>query len=208
MKTNITVCIGLLFWLICAHAERSICWCLLNKAVRIQNRKQGQIRMQSIYQDRLLTLARHVREQASSPLEAPTHIAEVNNPVCGDRIRAAIIIENDVIVATHVEAKGCALCEAGGGLWLKSVLRQTMSSLPEFYATLTSWLAGQEDQNNGVIFSDGLHSFQPVRAIKNRHKCVTLAFSTADKFKRVWKLALRWADLEPILKHGKLINCD
>ena len=141
------------------------------------------MRMQSIYQERLLTLARLVREQANSPLETPTHTAEVNNPICGDRIRATIILENNVIVGTHVEAKGCALCEAGAGLWLNSVLSQTMSSLPGFHAALTSWLAGQEDQNNGVIFSDGLDSFAPVRAIKNRHKCVTLAFSTADKFK-------------------------
>ena len=141
--------------------------------------------MQSIYQDQLLTLARHVREQTNSPLVTPTHTAEVNNPVCGDRIRATIITENDVIVGTHVEAKGCALCEAGAGLWLNSVLNQTMSSLPVFHAALTSWLEGQEYQNNYVAFSDELDSFSPVRSIKNRHKCVTLAFSTANKFKRV-----------------------
>ena len=141
--------------------------------------------MQSIYQDQLLALARHVREGKNTPLATPTHTAEVNNPVCGDSIRTAIIIENNVIVAAHAEAKGCALCEAGAGLWMNSVVGQAMSSLPVYHATLTAWLTGQEDQSNNIVFADGLDSFAPVRAIKNRHKCVTLAFSTADKFKMV-----------------------
>ena len=139
--------------------------------------------MQSIYQDQLLALARHVREQKTTPLESPTHTAEVNNSICGDLIRAAIIIENNVIIAAHAEAKGCALCEAGAGLWLNTVVGQAMSSLPGYHAALTSWLAGQEDQSNIVVFADSLNSFKPVRAIKNRHKCVTLAFSTADEFR-------------------------
>jgi nitrogen fixation NifU-like protein len=140
--------------------------------------------MHSIYQDRLLALARYVREQKATPLEKPTHSAEVNNPVCGDYIGASIIIKNNVIVAAHADAKGCALCEAGAGLWLNSVAGQTMSSLTDYHDALTSWLAGQGDQNGNVVFAFGLDSFEPVRAIKNRHKCVTLAFSTADKFKK------------------------
>ncbi len=141
--------------------------------------------MQSIYQDQLLALARHVREGKNTPLATPTHTAEVNNPVCGDRIRTAIIIKNNVIVAAHAEAKGCALCEAGAGLWMNSVIGQAMSSLPAYHDALTGWLAGQEDQNSNTLFADGLNSFAPVRVIKNRHRCVTLAFSTADKFKKV-----------------------
>ena len=78
--------------------------------------------MKSIYQDQLLALARHARKQTNIPLIAPTYTAEVNNPVCGDRVRASVIVENNIIVEAHAEAKGCALCEAGTGLWLNSVL--------------------------------------------------------------------------------------
>ena len=141
--------------------------------------------MQSIYQDQLLALARHMREQKASPLATPTHKAEANNPVCGDHISTSIILENNIIVAAHAKAKGCALCEAGAGLWLKNVVGQTMSSLPAHHAALISWLADENEPNHDVIFADMLEIFAPVRAIKNRHKCVTLAFSTADKFKRV-----------------------
>ena len=143
--------------------------------------------MKSLYHDQLLDLARHARKQTNNSLIAPTHSAEVNNPVCGDRVRTFVIVENNIIIEAHAVAKGCALCEAGTGLWLNSVLGHTMSSLPRYHAALANWLTGQEDQFSDLVFPDGLNSFAPVRAIKNRHKCVTLAFSTADRFEKVLK---------------------
>ncbi len=141
--------------------------------------------MQSIYQDQLLALARRVRDNSSIVLTEPSHVAEVNNPVCGDRVLSTIKLENNMIIAAHAEAKGCALCEAGAGLWLDIVVGQDISSLLSYHTALTSWLLGENDMEISVKFPNGLDSFSPVRPIKNRHKCVTLAFSTADKFKRV-----------------------
>ena len=141
--------------------------------------------MQSIYQDQLLALARRVRDNSSIILSAPTHVAEVNNPVCGDRVLSTIELKNNIIIAAHAEAKGCALCEAGAGLWLDIVVGQNISSLVSYHAALESWLAGNDASKISVKFPNGLDGFSPVRPIKNRHKCVTLAFSTADKFKIV-----------------------
>ena len=141
--------------------------------------------MQSIYQDKLLALARRARVNSLVELTAPTHRAEVNNPLCGDRILSAIRVENNVIIAAHVEAKGCALCEAGAGLWLDSVVGQNISSLSGYHSALTSWLAEQDDIDPSMKFAETLDSFSAVRPIKNRHKCVTLAFSAADKFNSV-----------------------
>ena len=141
--------------------------------------------MQSIYQAQLLALARRVRDNSSITLSAPTHTAEVNNPVCGDRVLSTIKVEKNIIIATHAVVKGCALCEAGAGLWLDSVLGQSIASLPSYHAALTSWLAEQNKTDILLNFAEGLDRFSPVRPIKNRHKCVTLAFSTAEKFKRI-----------------------
>ena len=135
--------------------------------------------MQSLYQDQLLALARAARSFA--PLTAPTHTAEVNNPVCGDRIRAALIVTDGQIRHAHAEAKGCALCEAGAGLWLKTVVGCDMAALPGLYDTLTDWLKTEDETGPDGISGDAA-AFLPVRAIKNRHKCVTLAFATAGKF--------------------------
>ena len=135
--------------------------------------------MQSLYQDQLLALARVAR--AGTALSAPTHTAEINNPVCGDRIRATLIVDGGRITHAHADAKGCALCEAGAGLWLNTVVGRDMTALPGLYNSLTDWLkADTEHRPDG--FSADIEAFVPVRAIKNRHKCVTLAFATADKF--------------------------
>ena len=135
--------------------------------------------MQSLYQDQLLALARGVR--STSALTAPTHIAEINNPVCGDRIRTSVTVTDGTITHAHAEAKGCALCEAGAGLWLNTVVGRDMTALPGLYDKLTDWLkADTEHRPDG--FSADIEAFIPVRAIKNRHKCVTLAFAAADKF--------------------------
>ena len=139
--------------------------------------------MQSLYQDQLLALARVAR--AGTALSAPTHTAEINNPVCGDRIRATLIVDGGRITHAHADAKGCALCEAGAGLWLNTVVGRDMAALPGLYDTLTDWLKANDeagDKSGLDGFSDGLSAFLPVRTIKNRHKCVTLAFATADKF--------------------------
>ena len=80
----------------------------------------------------------------ATALSAPTHTAEMNNPVCGDQIRATLTVAGGTITHAHAEAKGCALCEAGAGLWLGMVVGREMAALPGLYDTLTDWLkAGQ-----------------------------------------------------------------
>ena len=106
--------------------------------------------MQSIYQDQLLALARGAR--ASTALSAPTHTAEMNNPVCGDRIRATLTVAGGTITHAHAEAKGCALCEAGAGLWLGMVVGREMAALPGLYDTLTDWLKAGQAPLPGRIF--------------------------------------------------------
>ena len=85
------------------------------------------------------------------------------------------------ITAAHIEAKGCALCEAGAGLWLGTVIGQNLDALPGLFDSLTDWLKTDTEAGPDAFFGD-LSAFLPVRAIKNRHKCVTLAFATAEKF--------------------------
>ena len=137
--------------------------------------------MESLYQKQLLTLASSARDLPA--LEAPTHKSVVNNPVCGDRVTAIIEIQNDIIVASAVEAKGCALCEAGAGLWLQMTAKRPLSELSLLHDDLASWLKGEAEGGQPIGISHEIYTpLTPVRAIKNRHKCVLLAFSTADKF--------------------------
>ncbi len=142
----------------------------------------------SLYQDQLLALAKLARTAPS--IVTATHHAEAKNPVCGDHIVAQICVEGAQITAAGIKAKGCALCEAGAGLWLETVIGRSITELPLLYQSLDDWLT--TDDNTSPLQSsvkklpaENLTAFLPVRAIKNRHKCVTLAFATAEKFQPV-----------------------
>ena len=131
--------------------------------------------MEQIYQDRILAFARAARD--ATPLENATHRASVSNPTCGDRVDISLIVEGDRIRAVSAAVRGCALCEAGAGLQMGSLDDMPLQTLDDMRADLTAWLGGEDmaDINGDVAV------FEPVRAIRNRHKCVTLAFEAGVK---------------------------
>lgn len=129
--------------------------------------------MYQLYQDRILALAKTVRK--APELGDATHSATVSNPVCGDRVDIRIRVTSGEITAASTHVRGCALCEAGAGLLLELASGLSTTALTSLGDDLTAWLAGTE--NSGL--PDAMTAFAPVRAIRNRHKCVTLAFEAA-----------------------------
>jgi nitrogen fixation NifU-like protein len=138
--------------------------------------------LESLYQKQLLTLAGSARDLPT--LKNPTHSSVVNNPICGDKVTATIEIDDHIIIANAVEARGCALCEAGAGLWMHMVANRPLLELSLLHDQLASWLSGNAKSYRNIGIDTKIYTpLTPVRAIKNRHKCVLLAFSTADKFR-------------------------
>ena len=136
--------------------------------------------MDALYQQQILALARNIRDSAL--VAQPTHAAMVSNPTCGDRVNMTLRAHYNkkdklVIIAAGAEVRGCALCEAGAGLFLNIANELTSAEAVTLRSAFTAWLAG--DDNAAIHTRMGM--FQPVRSIKGRHKCVTLAFDAAVK---------------------------
>ena len=136
--------------------------------------------MDALYQQQILALARNIRYSAL--VAQPTHAAMVSNPTCGDRVNMTLQAHQDkkdklVITAAGAEVRGCALCEAGAGLFLNIANELTSAEAVTLRNAFTAWLAGDD---NAAIHTR-MEMFQPVRSIKGRHKCVTLAFDAAVK---------------------------
>ena len=131
--------------------------------------------MDALYQEKILAFAKATRGQ--TPLPAPTHAALVSNPTCGDQVDLKLQIEHDVILDASAEIRGCALCEAGAGLFLSISKTLQVSQLGSTRNALALWLAGDDTAD----VSEDMRVFEPVRAIKNRHKCITLAFEASAK---------------------------
>ena len=126
--------------------------------------------MEQLYQDRILALAKAIRDRAQ--IESPTHQASVSNPTCGDRVDVSLLVSNGVIDAASTHVRGCALCEAGAGLLVSTAPGLAAADIEKQRDMLKAWLDG-EDRDD---LPAGMQDFKPVRAIRNRHKCVSLAY--------------------------------
>lgn len=132
--------------------------------------------LDTLYQERLLTLAKTVKN--GTKLITPSHYAKVNNPICGDSVSAHIHIIDTIITAADIEVKGCALCEVGAAIWLQTVRGKNLCGMADQHQMISDWLSGTND----LIDIDEVDILKPIKAIKNRHKCLLLAFSTAEHF--------------------------
>jgi nitrogen fixation NifU-like protein len=126
--------------------------------------------MDQLYQDRILAFAKAVRQVPE--LADATHSATVSNPTCGDRVEIRLRVTSGTITAASTHVRGCALCEAGAGLLLEMAPGLSTTALTSLGDELAAWLAGAGESE----IPEAMTAFAPVRAIRNRHKCVTLAF--------------------------------
>ena len=132
--------------------------------------------MDALYQEKILAFARSSRESEVVPDADAT--ATVSNPVCGDRVEVRLKLdENNIVTAASTDVRGCALCEAGAGLFVNMVPGLESASLSGLHANFSGWLAGDDDND----VSPPMQDFHPVRNIRNRHKCVLLAFEAAAR---------------------------
>ena len=129
--------------------------------------------MDELYQTQLLELARDARK--ASPLFSATHEASVNNPNCGDKITLSLTIDKNVITDVSVSVEGCALCEAGAGFLLNHATGKSLTEITALGDALEAFL-----QTENEAQKSSFSTFSPIRAVKNRHKCVLLAFQASS----------------------------
>ncbi|HMC56770.1 MAG TPA: iron-sulfur cluster assembly scaffold protein [Gemmatimonadaceae bacterium] len=55
-------------------------------------------------------------------LEAPTAAHEANNPLCGDRVRVEIRVEDGVVREAAFTANACAVCTASASMLTERVI--------------------------------------------------------------------------------------
>ena len=131
--------------------------------------------MNELYQTQILALARTARQSFS--VSTPTHTSRFKNPLCGDEVTLQLRFEDGVAKEIGAQVQGCALCEAGTGLFMCLANEKNQQEMNELHEKLASFLSG--DDNDAQLFA----SFTPIRDVKNRHKCVMLAFTASTNLK-------------------------
>ncbi|MBI2206278.1 MAG: iron-sulfur cluster assembly scaffold protein [Candidatus Rokubacteria bacterium] len=71
------------------------------------------------------------------PLPGATAVAEDVNPLCGDRVRMAFVLDDGLIAAARFVGDSCAICTASADILAEKVLARTV---PDALAVTTNTL--------------------------------------------------------------------
>ena len=83
--------------------------------------------MQALYSDILLDHFRHPRNYGS--LDSPDVSNEQFNPLCGDRIRLELKLEQSIVSEAKFKGDACAICTAAASLLTELVLGKDVNEL-------------------------------------------------------------------------------
>ena len=126
------------------------------------------------------TILKHAAKATGhGAIEDADHSLIVHNPMCGDRIKVYIKINNGHLINFSHEAKACALCQASAsvlGEHFQGLNKETLSTLIKTIKVSLDPSCSEE-----TIFWtdekwDDLNVFNVVREHKSRRTCVTLPF--------------------------------
>jgi nitrogen fixation protein NifU and related proteins len=126
------------------------------------------------------TIVKHDREPFhEGPLPRATHVATVDNPLCGDVVTMRVVVENGVVIDAAFEARGCSLARAGASIAASRAIGQTAAAIGELAATMEQLVTAAADAPVPAGLGE-LEAFVPVRAFKSRRSCACLAFRAID----------------------------
>lgn len=111
--------------------------------------------------------------RGAGPLDGADVVATVDNPLCGDRVRLALWMQNDRIARIAHEVRGCLLCRAAASVLGMHAPGRGRDGVAEAADALRAILDGDGGGPPGWV---ELEVFRPVAAYRSRHGCVLLPF--------------------------------
>ena len=126
--------------------------------------------LQALYRELILDHARSPRNFGK--LEDATHQAEGINPLCGDKLKLYIDINDDRISDVRFEGSGCAISVASASLLTETVVGMTTAEAIQQFTVVVDTLTG----NANSADLGKLTALLGVREFPSRVKCATLAW--------------------------------
>lgn len=128
--------------------------------------------LRELYQEVIFDHYRQPRNYG--PLPSANHSADGYNPLCGDKVKVSLRVENGVIRDAHFEGSGCAISTASASLMTESLKgkreAEALRMLDDFHRMVTG---------GAVVGGLGkLEALAGVREFPQRVKCATLAWHT------------------------------
>jgi nitrogen fixation NifU-like protein len=132
--------------------------------------------LRELYQEVILDHSRHPRHFGA--LEGATHVGEGYNPLCGDRVKIYLLLDDAGRIAEiKFEGKGCAISQASASLMTDMLTGRTVEEAETLMGGFLHLVKGEETELAGDD-RERLEVMAGVSAFPMRVKCATLAWHT------------------------------
>ncbi|MDJ0698827.1 MAG: SUF system NifU family Fe-S cluster assembly protein [Woeseiaceae bacterium] len=133
--------------------------------------------LRELYRELILDHARNPRHFGK--LESATHSAEGINPLCGDKLKLYLHLDDSsTIIDAAFEGSGCAISVASASLLTDAISGVSADSAEGFVDAVTASLSGSGNAVQDIADErlEKLRALQGVREFPARVKCATLAW--------------------------------
>ena len=103
--------------------------------------------------------------------------ANGTNPLCGDKIRVSIEVENGVIKDIGFQGSGCAISKASSSLMTAAVKGKTVEEAEALFESFHAMVTGGDGEPDRKALGK-LTAFSGVREFPARVKCASLPWHT------------------------------
>ena len=131
--------------------------------------------LRELYQEVILDHNRRPRNFRA--LENATHSAAGHNPLCGDNVTIALIVEDGIVTDVAFQGSGCAISTASASLLTGAIKGKSEEEFQAIFGAFQKLVTSQGD-NPDVAALGKLAVFEGVREFPMRVKCATLAWHT------------------------------
>jgi nitrogen fixation protein NifU and related proteins len=133
--------------------------------------------LRELYQEVILDHSRHPRHFGA--LDAPTHKGEGHNPLCGDRVKIYLHVDDAKrIDDISFEGRGCAISQASASLMTDMLKGRTLEEADKLMGGFLHLVKGEDASDFGGEDRERLDVMAGVSAFPMRVKCATLAWHT------------------------------
>jgi len=132
--------------------------------------------LKELYRDVILDHNRHPRN--FGPLAAANHHAEGHNPLCGDRLSLAVLMNGERIEDIRFEGRGCAISTASASLMTEAVKGRERAAARELFDKVHALLTQPQAVADPALGK--LAALSGVREFPARVKCASLCWHTLN----------------------------
>jgi nitrogen fixation protein NifU and related proteins len=111
------------------------------------------------------------------------HVVEAYNPLCGDKFKLFLDIENGAIVKASFHGYGCAISKAATSVLLVNLqnktIQEAVNQIDTYFFVLNNKNAVYTEE---PVFDENIKAFRAVQDFPERRTCATLSWQAAKDF--------------------------